>query len=188
MPTKTARKRKQSKPKTYTLTQRDLDLLASIHDFGGVLTTVQISTLHWPPDVMRRLASWQVPASTITEWTANYEPGYLAAKVEQLKWGQRVNRVRGKDKRSKADQKLVEWIAGLEPLVQEELRVWLDQLAVSGTGGLAGHCRDRQTSRRPMPSRCATACPVMKSPVPASSAYVTWPTTASSNCTSRPPG
>src|SRR5690606_21561682 len=117
------------KPRRYTLTQRDLNLLATLHDFGGVLTTVQLSTLHWPPDVGRRLASWQVPAVCVAEWLALYPPAYLVAKVEQLKWGQRVNRVREKTKRSKADLKLVEWIAGHTPLIQEELRIWLDTMA-----------------------------------------------------------
>ena len=122
MEKKPARKRRRAKPKQYTLTQRDLALLASIHDFGGVLTTVQISTLHWPPDVGRRLAGWGVPNERIAAWLERYPPAYLAEKHEQLKWGLRINRMREKAEYNKADLKLVEWISKLEPLLQEELR------------------------------------------------------------------
>ena len=45
-----------------------------------------------------------------------------------MKWGLKVNRVREKLNRNKADLKLVEWITALEPMPQEELRIWLDSL------------------------------------------------------------
>ena len=111
------------------MTQRDLALLASIHDFGGVLTTVQISTLHWPPDVGRRLAGWGVPHEHIAAWLERHSPAYLAEKHEQLKWGLHINRMREKTEYNKADLKLVKWISELEPLLQEELRSWLDGMA-----------------------------------------------------------
>ena len=44
------------------------NLLAAIHDFGGVLTTIQVSTLLWPPDVGRRLAGWGTSGEQIAEF------------------------------------------------------------------------------------------------------------------------
>ncbi len=126
------RARKKPQQFDYSLTHRGLQLLTAIHNFGNVLTTLQFSTLFWPPDVGRRLAGWGVPGDQIAAWLADYPAAYLVQKVEQLKWGLRVNRVREKVKRSKADGKLIEWIAGLEPLLQEELWYWLDGLASAG--------------------------------------------------------
>ena len=129
----TRRRRRRGQARKYTLTQRDLTLLSSILEFGGVLTTIQLSTLLWPPDVGRRLAGLGVSGAQIAAWIDAYPPAYLTDKREQMKWGLRVNRVRDKMNRNKADIKLVEWISGLEPLLQEELRIWLDELAAVDT-------------------------------------------------------
>ena len=77
METKPASKRQppQEKTKTTRLTQRDLNLLAAIYDFGGVLTTVQLSTLLWPPDVGRRLAGWGADSQQIAAWLEDLPTG-----------------------------------------------------------------------------------------------------------------
>lgn len=113
------------------LVQRDLDLLAAIHDFGGVLTTIQLAALFWGPDLQRRLVGWGIPLQQIRHWLEQFSFSYLDQKIEMLKWGQKLIRLRTAQQVSRNDRKLVAWLHELDSAVANELVQWLDQQAAS---------------------------------------------------------
>ena len=123
-------KRQTRKPKTpgVVLTERDLKLMEDIHDFGGVLNTIQISLLHFPPDLRKRLTSWGIPKAESAAWMEQYDLGYLNQKIEELRWGVKVDKALKKAKPSKAERKLLEWLTELTADQRQELDAWLAQI------------------------------------------------------------
>lgn len=114
---------------TPRLLNRDPDVLISIHECGGVLTSVQLAVLFWPPDLKRRLVRWGSTPQQIRDWLAQYPPTYIDRIIEMLKWGQKLNRLRAAPHIRKNDQKLVEWLHGLPAELANDLVKWLDTLA-----------------------------------------------------------
>lgn len=111
------------------LVQRDLDLLVAIHDFGGVLTTVLLAVMFWGPDLKRRLAGWGSTLQQVQTWLECFPAAYLDQKIEMLKWGQKLTRLRRSQQVARSDRKLVAWLHGLESQVASELVDWLNQQA-----------------------------------------------------------
>ena len=125
VPAQLQRGRKQANP--LRLVQRDLDLLTAIHDFGGVLTTIQIACLFWGPDLGRRLRGLGIAEPTIQRWLQRYPAGALYEQIELYKWLQALNRLRQFQRLSNAQQKQITWLEGLRPNARAELVTWLDQ-------------------------------------------------------------
>lgn len=117
------------KPATPRLVQRDLELLTAIHDFGGVLTTVLLAVLFWGPDLKRRVAGWGSTPYQVQTWLERFPAAYLDQKIEMLKWGQKLSRLRISQQVARSDRKLVAWLHELERQVADELVGWLDQQA-----------------------------------------------------------
>lgn len=109
MPKTTKTKRTKVVKFDDTLTQRDIDLLNTIHDWGGTLTTLQIALWGWPPNIKRRLTTWRISSAQAEIWLATHPPGYLYDKAEQLRWGLMLLRIEAKTKPSKADMRWVNW-------------------------------------------------------------------------------
>lgn len=107
---------------------RDIDVLTAICDFGGVLTTVQLAVLFWPPDLKRRLAGWGSTPQQTRDCLVQYPPTYIDRMIEMLKWGQKLKRLRAEQNVKKNDRKLVEWLRGLSPDLADDLIKWLDTL------------------------------------------------------------
>ncbi len=80
------------------LTARDITVLATIYEYGGVLTTVQLATLFWPPDVRRRLLRWGVSDGEAAQWLDRFGVHSVYDALTQLKWGLMVNGLRGRDR------------------------------------------------------------------------------------------
>jgi hypothetical protein len=91
------------------LTSRDLELMWTIYEFGGVLTTVQLAVLFWPPDLTRRLAHLQLSDDEIATISEMYKSGVINQAVELYKWITRINRMREKGV-SKSDIRLHEYL------------------------------------------------------------------------------
>ena len=126
------RQPRQSTSSGLRLVQRDLDVLTAIHDFGGVLTTLQLACLFWGPDLNRRLRGMGIAQPTIEEWTQAYAAGHLYEKLELFKWLQRLNRLRQSQRISHAEQKLIAWLEEVTPAARVELVQWLDQQMATG--------------------------------------------------------
>ena len=127
-----ARQLRKSASTPLHLVQRDLDLLTAIHDFGGVLTTLQLACLFWGPDLNRRLRGLGIAQPTIEHWTQMYAAGHLYEKLELFKWLHRLNRLRQSQRISHADQKLIAWLEEVAPAARAELVQWLDQQMATG--------------------------------------------------------
>lgn len=91
------------------LTNRDLELMWTIYEFGGVLTTVQLAVLFWPPDLGRRLANVQLSVEEIDSVVAQYSAATINQALELYKWIVRINRMTSKGI-SKPDIKLHEYL------------------------------------------------------------------------------
>ena len=128
VPVDTSTKRKRKKISGPRLTTRDRQLLAVLHYYGGCMETIALSDLLWTPDLARRLTGWGVTPEQAQTWLAECAHSDLYDKVEQLKWGQSLNRLRHSTRLTKADQKVVAWLDGLESDAQRELVSWLDNL------------------------------------------------------------
>lgn len=112
------------------LTQRDLDLMVAILRWGGVLTTVQLAVLFWPPDLRRRLASWRVSPADIVAWLEHVPTRELYCIMEVLKWGLHLNRVRRTQR--KTDEGLRAWLREQRehnPAAFAELERFMDEVA-----------------------------------------------------------
>lgn len=125
----TQRSRPKRLASSIKMTQRDLLVLCAIYNYGGVLTTVQLAALFWPPNLMRRLAGWGSNSQQIQEWLEQHAPAYLDQKIEMLKWGQRINRLRQSQQSRNADPKLLAWLHELNAYLADDLVLWLDGLA-----------------------------------------------------------
>ena len=75
------------------LTERDLGILLAIADYGGVLTTLQLNLLFWPPDLAKRLAYWQLGPSQVQTFLTRYEPAHLDRYLNLLKFLLRVRQL-----------------------------------------------------------------------------------------------
>ncbi|MCB0138436.1 MAG: replication-relaxation family protein [Caldilineaceae bacterium] len=104
------RRRSQKTGPEMRYTQRDLEILSAIHVYGGVLTTVQLACLFWPPDLARRLRQWGITQEQSQDWVTRYTPGYLYAKLQVLKWLHKIRRVLTQERRNKAIQRDQEWL------------------------------------------------------------------------------
>lgn len=96
------------------LTKRQLHILEAILIFGGVLTTRQVSTCFFLPDLKRRLIGWGISGQQADEWMAKYPLADLNAKIECLKWCQRLAALGNlAELPRKADAKLNIWLQTL---------------------------------------------------------------------------
>jgi hypothetical protein len=91
------------------LTSRDLELMWTVYEFGGVLTTVQLAALFWPPDLERRLAHMQLIDEEIATVIAKYNSGVISQALELYKWIIRINRMKDNGV-SKSDIRLHEYL------------------------------------------------------------------------------
>ena len=123
-------------------TQRDLEILSAIHAYGGVLTTVQLACLFWPPDLRRRLHQWEITNAQIQDWLARYPQEYLYEKMQALKWLQKIERVLTREWLNKADQRRREWLNTLkqaQPEAFAELMQAIDSMNARSPGGRLIH-------------------------------------------------
>jgi hypothetical protein len=107
----TGRSSRHSLPLTFM--QRDLRVINAIHEFGGVLTTVQLAVLFWPPDLRRRLIGWGIAESQVDEWLAHYPWGAINQQLELFKWLLSLNRLKHVARSSKADERVRSWLLEL---------------------------------------------------------------------------
>lgn len=68
-----------------SLTDRDIDLLQALHSYG-VLTTLQLAMLFFPPDLERRLAWWGFDPEQIKRLREQYSANRLNECMELGKW------------------------------------------------------------------------------------------------------
>lgn len=119
------------------LTQRDLQMLTALYEFGGVLSTVQIAVLFFGPDLRRRLTGWHIDPARVGEWLHQFDEHDLHEKIELLKWCLQVNRLRRRQPTPKALQKLRDWLVELahrQPEAWSELSQLLDQVEATEPG------------------------------------------------------
>jgi hypothetical protein len=109
-------------------TRRDLDVLLAIYAFGGVLTTVQLALLFWPPDLERRLAAMGTDEATRRRWLASHSPAKLSRALELAKWLANVARVL-KGAGTKTDERLAAYVTQQNSEVIAQLVVATQALA-----------------------------------------------------------
>lgn len=73
--------------KQFRLTQRDLAILNTITDFGGVLTTRQIAALYWPPATSKLNGQWVSRACT-SRLRDLYDSNFLEREEQATKLSQ----------------------------------------------------------------------------------------------------
>ena len=95
------------------LTPRDIELLRSIYDWGGVMTTGQVSQKHWPPDMRRRLHGYGLMEHEIEAVIATYSASHINQELELHKWLKAVQRLKDTTRSSKPDEKLREYLYNL---------------------------------------------------------------------------
>ncbi len=93
------------------------------------MTTVLLAVLFWGPDLKRRLAGWGSTPQQVQTWLDRFPAAYLDQKIEMLKWGQKLSRLRISQQVARNDRKLVAWLHELERQVADELVRWLNQQA-----------------------------------------------------------
>lgn len=117
------------------LTQRQLQILFAILSFGGVLTTKQIATYFFPPDLKRRLIGWGIPGQQAEAWLSQHAPDELHAKLECLKWCQQLIKLHDLPTiKRRIDVKLTQWVQALrtqQPVVYMELEETLNKIATT---------------------------------------------------------
>ncbi len=91
------------------LTSRDLALITAIYEAGGVMTTIQLAVLFWPPDLVRRLAHLGLSQDESTALLSKYKEGEIHQQVELWKWLNRISRMHTDGVR-KADLKFAEYL------------------------------------------------------------------------------
>ena len=93
-----------------SLTPRDVAILDAIQSHGGVLTTVQISWLFWPPDIAARLRYWKFSHEDTKRLLEQYPAAYLNERVELLQFLNKLRRLRAGPKRLTAEyRRLQAW-------------------------------------------------------------------------------
>lgn len=68
-----------------SLTERDDQMLDALQSFG-ILTTLQLAMLFFPPDLERRLAWWNLNDEQIAKVRTQYSAGRLYERMELGKW------------------------------------------------------------------------------------------------------
>lgn len=141
-PVHPVRRRSQKTSAEMRHTQRDLEILSAIHAYGGVLTTVQLAYLFWPPALARRLRQWGITDEQSQDWVTRYTPGYLYEKMQVLKWLHKIGRVLTREQRNKVVQREQEWLNMLkqeQPHAFAELLQSIEALGARGPVGWLTH-------------------------------------------------
>ncbi|MCP4409825.1 MAG: hypothetical protein GY807_19185, partial [Gammaproteobacteria bacterium] len=68
------------------ITPRILAMFDTIQSFGGVLSTVQLAMLFWPPSISRKLQYWTLGPDQVQTLFEHHSAAELDERVECLKF------------------------------------------------------------------------------------------------------
>ncbi|MEM7031780.1 MAG: replication-relaxation family protein [Chloroflexota bacterium] len=80
------RHRRRPPAKPVEPTDRDVQMMKAIVDHDGFLSTVQLATLFFQPDLVRQLRWFGLDQTQVNQLLSSFEPSYLSERIALAKW------------------------------------------------------------------------------------------------------